>query len=225
MRKSIALAGHAMSTLGLLGGAAYFLWAFASHGAVPLFLAFAIAFGVAARGVQLRRYWAPGYATGLSLLTLALLAPLRSVPEVTVLFAALCTGLVSLGARALADRGPRVDWRLSSLGLSAGLATPFLLLYGLTPMHLGVLGVGSLLAVALASVGFLAAFRGRTWGLFALLAAVPLLSVDTTWLEVGGVVWHCGLARHDAAGDAAAALVLFALLPFAAPVVRFLARR
>lgn len=189
----------------------------------PFFGGFAVAFLAAFAGVARRRWWAPGFTAGLSILTIALIAPAATRVEVFVFLGAQLALLASLGVRAMTEReleepldGPR-SWRHGALAFSSGLAVPWLLAAGLLPGGgwAGLIGLGG---AAIAMLGISGAFRGRTWGLLAMAGAVPLL------LAIPPFTWGCITAPHDVAGEVASLTMGAGLLAWIAPLFSRLRR-
>lgn len=183
----------------------------------PFFGGFALAFAAALFGVARRRWWAPGYTGGLSILTIALMAPAATRVEVFVFLGAQLALLAALGVRAMSARelGESLDgspsWRHGALAFSSGLAVPWLLAAGLLPGG-GWLGLVGLAGALIAAGGIAGAFRERTWGLLAMVASVPLL------LAIPPFTWGCITAPHDVAGEVASLTMGAGLLAWIAPL-------
>ncbi|MGF1466583.1 MAG: hypothetical protein ACFCGT_10645 [Sandaracinaceae bacterium] len=219
--------GKALALIAQASGAVYFAGgalasAGACHGTGLLLFGISLAFAAGAVGLARGASWAPGFGAGLSVFTAAALLPAVLVPAVAAMVTVLCLGLTGLGLRGMATArtlGERpAEWRLTALSLSAGMATPCLLIFGLSPLTSGFGAAVSTAVAALALTGVAVAFRGRTWGLFAMAAALPFLAMD-----LGAPSLHPYAAwKHQAAGDAAGVLLLFALVPFVMPALRFL---
>lgn len=184
----------------------------------PFFGGFALAFAAALAGVARRRFWAPGYTAGLSILTVALIAPAATRLEVFLFLGAQLALLTSLGVRAMASRelGEALDegrsWRHGALAFTGGLAVPWLLAAGLLPGG-GWAGLVGLAGALVAVVGIAGAFRERTWGLLAMAASVPLL------LAIPPFSWGCITAPHDVAGEVASLTMGAGLLAWVAPIL------
>ena len=209
----------------LLASGAFFAWYALAVGGppIPFLSATALAWMVAALGVSRGTAWGPSFAAGLSAVTTIVLLPWGLMPAVAVFLGVQAVLHASLAARAIAsgsraDDHPEVSWRHAGMGFGAGLAMPWLLLVGLLP------GLGcsdSMLAFAalvLATGGLSAAFGGRTWGLFAIAGALPLLLA----VPPSGM---CHASPHDTAGEIAALGLGIALLPWLGPVARRLLGR
>jgi hypothetical protein len=96
--------------------------------------------------------------------------------------------------------------RLGRAVIRAGVALPMVLLYALAPK--GSMGLG-VVALALATIGFAAVVRLRTWGVLALGAAGSLLVVAAALSPT----------LNSALGGA---LLISAATPFARPIARWL---
>ncbi len=188
----------------------------------PFFGGFALAFAAALAGVARRRWWAPGYTAGLSILTVALLAPAATRIEVLLFLGAQLALLGSLGVRAMTEResgeadGTR-SWRHGALAFTGGLALPWLMAAGLLPGG-GVAGLIGLGGAALAVLGISGAFRERAWGLLAMGASIPLL------LAIPPFTWGCITAPHDVAGEVASLTMAAGLFAWVAPIFKGLRR-
>ena len=207
-----------VAVVGLLASGAFFLWwglAASWFYMGPFFAGLVLSWLVAAEGVNADRAWGPGFAAGLSSLSALAMLPSGTRAPVAIFLAAQVVVLSAIGMRSLARPRPRQRWRFAILGFSAGAAAPWLVVAALLPGQ----GLGSTLlaagAVGLASVGVWASFRGRTWGLFAMLAAAPLLLAIP---ESGA----CHASTHDRAGELAALGMAFATLPWLGPMRRAL---
>ncbi|MFK7989909.1 MAG: hypothetical protein AB8I08_28070 [Sandaracinaceae bacterium] len=208
----------------LLASAAFFTWWGAATvpawpAALPYFGGLVAAWLLAAVGVHRGLSFGPGFAIGLAAMSIVSLLPLGLRAPVTAFLAAQVVLISALTLRAFADPA-QTSWRHGGLSFAVGLGAPWLLLVGLLP---GLDGGASLLglgALSVGGVGALAAFRGRTWGLFAILAAVPML-LAVPEARLGG-----SLAPHDRAGELAALALTLATLPWLRPIAaRLFARR
>ncbi|MCZ7682088.1 MAG: hypothetical protein M5U28_26155 [Sandaracinaceae bacterium] len=183
----------------------------------PFFGGFALAFAAALAGVARRRFWAPGYTAGLSILTVALIAPAATRLEVFLFLGAQLALLASLGVRAMASRelGEALDesrsWRHGALAFTGGLAVPWLLAAGLLPGGgwAGLVGLaGALVAVDRHRRRVPRADLGpaRDGGVGAALARHPAVLVG------------CITAPHDVAGEVASLTMGAGLLAWVAPI-------
>lgn len=215
---------RAVAVGALLSSAAFFAWYGLAFGAswpamLPFYGGAVLMWMVAAAGVERRRPWGPSFAAGLSAISVLTMLRAGLHPAVTLFLSGQVILFAALAARAVAERQSGAEpepeqWRHAGLGFAAGIAAPWLLIVGLLPglgCGASMLGLG---AAALGAAGIGAAFRGRTWGLFAMAAAVlPLLAIPAS-----GVGCMAGL--HDGAGELASIALGLALLPWAGPVVR-----
>lgn len=187
---------------------------------LPFFIVLATAWMAAGVGVLRQARWGPGFAAGLSLFTIVALSSLARYPEVAAIIAALGVTLASLALRSYAAQAlGKLDgdqWRFTAMGLAAGMALPFIVIFGLLPSHFGPVGVVGRVGTLLALFGMAAAFRSRTWGLFAMVAAAPLIVFSPVPLS------PCGGGLHNLAGDGAGMMLLLAAGPFVPPIARFL---
>ena len=214
------------------------------------------AFGTLEMGAQ----WLPAWASASALYTVAAVGLWRGAPWSRSLTLGVVTwGLVAWVQSSIALLGPLplvlgvIGGHLVAVGLLlaspcglerrhrislvlAGAALPGALMFGLAPLQdpttrvMLVGGAGLLFSM---SVGLV---RGRTWGLFAGLLAVPMLAtgafvapptVSITFMHPllpegsmpGGVL----LLRL--LGVTSAALALASVVPFVGPVVRFVSRQ
>jgi hypothetical protein len=213
---------RSLAVVCLLASGAFFAWyALAIGGpSIPFLSATSLAWVVAALGVSRRWAWGPSFAAGLSAVTTIVLLPSGLLPAVAVFLAVQAVLHASLAARAIAgesDERPEhlaeISWRHGGMGFAAGLAMPWLLLVGLLPGLSCGASMLALIALVTAIGGLNAAFRGRTWGLFAMAGAIPLLlAVPPQSL--------CHATPHDTAGEIAALGLGLALLPWVGPVAR-----
>lgn len=204
----------------LLASAGFFAWwatavVPATPSLLPYFGGLVATWLLAASGVQRQRPWGPGLATGLAAMSVVSLLPLGLMTPVAAFLAAQVMLISALTLRAFA-RGPESarTFRHAGLAFAVGLAAPWLLLVGLLPgLSCGASLLG-LTALACGGAGAAAAFRGRTWGVFALLASIPLLiAIPETHLG-------CSVAPHDRAGELSALALTLATLPWLPPIAR-----
>lgn len=202
------------------GSALFFGWYALAVGSkwaamMPFFGGFVVAWLAALIGLTRDRWWGSPYTAGLSVLTVALMAPAASRPDVVVFLVAQLALLGALGVRAMNDkeRGyePR-SWRHATIAFMGGLAVPWLLAAGLLPGG-GVMGLVGLGGAALASLGIYGALRERTWGLLAIGLAIPLL------LAIPPFSWGCLRAPQDVAGEVASITLGAGLIVWIAPLV------
>jgi hypothetical protein len=107
--------------------------------------------------------------------------------------------------------------RLGRSVIKAGVSLPFILLYALLPRPDAATTLGSIVAVLLAGLGLRALIKLRTWGVMALGAAgVLMLSLAATDAASRGLTTA---VMHPAF---AGLLLLAAVVPFAAPIARWL---
>lgn len=197
-----------------------------------------LVYGVGFFGVVAGYFWARWYALGLSFsgVAMALMTVIRGGDMNTVIVVLFIThaviGLGLLGTDAAAFYDGRRDWRerwkmdenaVNRLGKAvtrAGASLPYLVIAGLAPKE----GSGealTALALVFGIVGFAGLVRMRTWGLLALGATAALLAGTLAGLDAWPPLTFDGLPVL-ATPAIAGALVLSALLPFCAPIVRYL---
>lgn len=207
----------------LLASAAFFAWWGLAMGRVfvgyaPFFLGLTLSWGIAAVGMHRARAWGPGYAGGLCALATVVMLPAGLHPPVVLFLCAQVVIMTALVMHAMATPAAPSAWRHTGLAFAAGLATPWLLYVGLVP-GAGLAGaLIGLAALALAGAGITAAFRGRTWGLLAMMGTIPLA------LAIPESPWSCHASPHDRAGDLAALALALAAIPWIGPIARHLRR-
>lgn len=204
----------------IAASAGFFGWYALAIGAkwsavVPFFGGLVLAWLGALIGLSRRRWWGSPYAAGLSILTVAFMAPAASRPDVIFYLGTQLALLAALGVRAMHERERGLDevrsWRHATLAFMGGLAVPWLLAAGLLPGG-GVMGLVGLGGAALAATGLSAAFRDRTWGLLAIGLSIPLL------LAIPPSSWGCIRAPHDMAGEVASITLGAGLLVWIVPL-------
>jgi len=197
-----------------------------------------LVYGAAFFGVVAGYFWARWYALGLSFsgLAMAVMTMIRggeigpAVVIIGVTHAIIGFGLIGPDAAAFYDG--RRDWRerlkmdenaVNRLGKAvtrAGASLPYLVIAALQPRDDSGYSLTAL-ALGLGVVGLAGVVRTRTWGLFALGGAAVALAVS-----LGGVslsAFGPGLATPLALAPIAGAMLLAAaLVPFAAPIARYL---
>lgn len=190
---------------------------------LPFFGGFALAWVSAAVGIARRRWWGPSFTTGFSILTLSLMLPGIGRPEVVAFLVTQLALLGALGVRAMSAQEldepvdePRT-WRHGALAFTSGLTVPWLLAAGLLPGG-GLGGLIGLAGAGLACLGIASAFRGRTWGLVAMVSAVPFL------LAIPPFTWGCITAPHDVAGEVASLTIGAGVAVWVVPLLRGLRR-
>jgi hypothetical protein len=224
MRISTERVSRAGAVVALLASAAFFAWYGLAIGrswtaALPFYGGASLMWVVAAIGVHRRTVWGPSFAAGLSAVSIVTMLRAGLHPAVTVFLGVQVLLLAALATRAAATRDDREPlaserWRYAGLAFAAGIATPYLLLVGLFPgLSLGPSLLG-LAGLALGVAGVSGAFRGRAWGLLAMVGAVPLL------LAVPPAGWSCHAALHDRAGELASLGMVLGVIPWVGPVAR-----
>jgi hypothetical protein len=220
---SIERTSRWVAVVALVASAFFFGWYGMTTGRVwpavmPFFGGFVAVWLVAALGIARRRWWGSAFTVGLSVLTLSLMAPGAARLEVAAFLLVQLGLLGALGVRAMAEKELEQDldeprtWRHSALAFTSGLAMPWLLATGLLPGG-GVAGLIGLGGMLLAGLGILGAFRGKTWGLVGMLAAIPVL------VAVPAFSWGCATAPHDVAGEIAAITMGAGLLAWVSPIL------
>jgi len=200
-----------------------------------------LVYGAGFFGVVAGYFWARWYALGLAFsgVAMAVMTVIRggdiSPPIVIIGITHAIIGLGLLGTDAAAFYDGRRDWRerwkmdenaVNRLGKAvtrAGASLPYLVIAGLAPKE----GSGEALtaiALVLGVVGFAGLVRMRTWGLLALGATAALLAGTLAGLDGWPPLSFDGLPVL-ATPAIAGALVLSALLPFAAPIVKYIRGR
>lgn len=207
MATNIERTSRWVALVALAASAGFFGWYGVAVGkswpaVIPFFGGFALAWVAALLGIARRRWWGPSFTTGLSILTLSLMLPGIGRAEVVAFVVTQLALLGALGVRAMTEQelgepldGPRT-WRHGALAFTSGLAVPWLLAAGLLPGG-GFAGLLGLVGAGIACLGITAAFRGRTWGLLAIVGAIPLL------LAIPPFAWGCITSPHDVAGEVA----------------------
>lgn len=191
---------------------------------LPFFGGFVLAWLAALLGLAKQRFWGQGYAAGLSLLSLSLLAPAARHLSVAFFVATQLVLLGAIGVRVMAEKelgatlADERSWRHGALAFTGGLAMPWLLAAGLLPGG-GIGGLIGLAGAGLAVLGISGAFRDRTWGLFAMAGAIPLL------LAIPPFRWGCVTAPHDVAGEVASLTLAAGVLAWISPVIQHLVRQ
>ncbi|MCA9689153.1 MAG: hypothetical protein KC636_06050 [Myxococcales bacterium] len=206
------------------------------------FLALAICYGVAFLGVAAEWFWARWFAMGLGQFGSFMLLVLLQVGfDESVAFFGFShlTVWLFLAGEGMAARyehseatAERWNFQEDSLALmrravrSAGMSLPFLILYVLGPKP----ELHQLLALGLASAGFVALVRGRTWSVFALGTAGAIALADGLGLFGAPAI---GRMMLDPVGSLQLSGPIFPLLAgglliipalFARPMLRFLRR-
>jgi hypothetical protein len=224
MATNIERTSRWVALVALAGSAGFFAWYGVSVGrawpaVMPFFGGFALAWVVSMLGIARRRWWGPSFTTGLSILTLSLMLPGSGRSEVVAFLVTQLALLGALGVGAMTEQeigepvdGPRT-WRHGALAFTSGLAMPWLLAAGLLPGG-GMAGVLGLLGAGLACVGIAGALWGRTWGLLAMGAAIPVL------LAIPPFAWGCLTSPHDVAGEVASCTLAAGLAAWLVPVLR-----
>jgi hypothetical protein len=202
-----------------------------------------IVYGTAFVAVVAGYFWGRWYALGLSFsgVGMAAMTLIRTgeLPPVVLLIGIshAIIGLGLLGPDAATFYDGRRDWRerwrmdenaVNKLGKAvtrAGASLPYLIIAGLAPKE-GAGYVLSAVALAGAFVGLTALLRMRTWGVFVLgaaaVAAFAASGLLAPWIGISaGTI---GGELMIAPGFVAFVLAT-ALLPFAAPVARYLRAR
>lgn len=110
--------------------------------------------------------------------------------------------------------------RLGRSVIRAGVSLPFVLLYAFAPKPESGSMVMSLLALALAGVGFGALVKLKTWGVLALGAAGALM-IALAGADMAAGAGPVALLRPALAGS----MLLSATTPFLAPIMRWVAAR
>jgi hypothetical protein len=224
MKDTMERTSRAVAIVCLLASAAFFAWYGLALGAtwpasIGFFAAATLTWLVAAVGVSRALPWGPSFAAGLSAITTLVFLPVGLRPVIALFLGIQVVLHAALAARAVSAKDhPVGGWRHAGLGFALGLAAPWVLVVGLLPgLGCGASMLG-LVALLVAGAGAHGVFRGRTWGLFALLGAVPLLLA---------VPPHAGChpSPHDAAGELASVAIALALVPWIAPVARVLRGR
>ncbi|MEQ9076966.1 MAG: hypothetical protein RLP09_24110 [Sandaracinaceae bacterium] len=216
-----------VAVVSLLASAAFFAWYGFAVGAswaamLPFFGGLTLAWVVAAIGVSRQRVWGPSYAAGLAAISTMVMMPTGLHPSVMVFLGAQVVLLTALAVRTVSaqDAGaPVADWRHAAVGFMAGVAVPHLVVAGLLPGAACGVALTGVAAAGLAVLGLSGVFRGKTWGLFALMGAVPLL------VAIPEVAHPCLTTAHDRAGDLAALALGLGLIPWIAPLARALRPR
>jgi hypothetical protein len=181
---------------------------------MPFFGGLVVAWLAALLGIGRRRWWSAPYAAGLSILTVALMSPAASRPDVVFYLVTQLVLLSALGVRAMHERERGLEartWRHATLAFMGGLAVPWVLAAGLLPGG-GAMGLVGLGAAALACLGLFGAFRERTWGLLTIGLSIPLL------LAIPPSSWGCLNAPHDVAGEVSAITLGAGLLVWITPL-------
>jgi hypothetical protein len=99
--------------------------------------------------------------------------------------------------------------RLGRSVIRAGVSLPIVLIYALAPRPGGMVEIASITAFVVGGLGLRALIRMRTWGVLALGAAGALMVV-------------VGLEQVDLYPTLAGSLMMFAAVPFAAPMLRLI---
>jgi hypothetical protein len=227
MATNIERASRWIAMVALVASAFFFGW-YGLHvgrawpAALPFFGGFVLAWLAALLGIARRRFWGQGYAAGLSLLSLSLLAPAANHAAVALFVGTQLALLGALGVRAMAEmeqaETEERSWRHGALAFTSGLAMPWLLAAGLLPGG-GVWGLVAMVGAGLAVLGSSGAFRNRTWGLLAMVGAIPLL------LAIPPFTWGCIRAPHDVAGEVASLTLAAGVLSWIAPMFAALRHR
>ena len=226
MPAHIERSARAVAVVSLLASAAFFAWYGLALGQswaamLPFFGGLSLTWLVGAIGVSRQRVWGPSYAAGLAAISAMVMLPVGLHPAVIAFLGAQVILLTALAVRSVAahDAGaPVASWRHSGVGFMAGVAVPWIVVAGLMPTGAtGTLLIGTG-AAALAVAGLSGVFRGKTWGLFATMAAIPALIA----IPEG---FGCAASSHDRAGELAALALGLGLLPWLAPLARALSPR
>lgn len=181
---------------------------------MPFFGGLVVAWLGALIGLSRGRWWGSPYTAGLSILTVAFMAPAASRPDVIFYLVTQLALLAALGVRAMHDREHGHEarsWRHATVAFMGGLAVPWLCAAGLLPGG-GAMGLVGLGGAALAAIGLTGVFRERTWGLLAIGLSIPLL------LAIPPSSWGCLRAPHDVAGEVSSITLGAGLLVWIVPL-------
>jgi hypothetical protein len=190
------------------------------------FYALAGCYGLAFFGLVAGYFWARWYAVGVGLFGVIIgavgLWKLGPEPQILVTGGMHLTATVMLWGEAMSTSyDGKTAWReklhmdesaVQRLGRSvirAGVSLPIVLVYALAPKPGGMVAIASVAAFIVGGLGLRALIRMRTWGVLALGAA-------------GALMVTVGLEQVDLYPTLAGSLLMFAAVPFAAPMLRLI---
>jgi hypothetical protein len=201
------------------------------------FAAISGVYGLAFFSLVAGYFWARWYAVGVGLygVITAAVGMWQIGPEPVLVFVGgthLAATLLLWGQTMSGPYDGQTGWRerfhmdehaVQRLGRSvirAGVSLPFILLYALAPKPDGASLLASLVALTLTGLGLRALIRLRTWGVMALGAAgVLMLSLATAEVATRGLT--TAVMKPGLAG----VLLVAAVIPFLAPMVRWVRGR
>jgi hypothetical protein len=205
----------------------------APNGLGPAFAGLALCYAVAFCAVVAEWFWGRWFATGLGwsgiMLGVVALVQLGWTPIFGVYLGLHALVVVALMGNKMAARYDmqeawRTHYQMDDLGVArlrktvtrAAASLPSLIVWALGPREgAGMALVGAVAALGLASLGLRGVVRMRSWGILALGGAAV-----ATASELG-----FGMSTNGVLPALVTAVLAAAVLPFAAPIARYLTRR
>ncbi len=207
------------------------------------FYGLAAVYGLGYFSVVAGYFWARWYGIGLGLSGLVIAA--TSIWQVgfepVLVFFGVTHGLAALGLWGRKMAGGydgRSDWRerfhmdenathrLGKAVTRVGMSLPMIVMYALAPKDGAMMTLMGIAGLGVAVTGVVALIRLNTWGLFAIAGgalSLFVISADGAWAGVQGCAGVSTVLPH--VGLAGSFLLAAAVVPFVAPIARYVLKR